>query len=169
VKFLPDLTQNLAAPIAVKPLQAIGWGIVTVAGVVTAGISLWIVTFLVLAVLGWLIPPLILPILAIAFLTWFTLFIGFGIVAGFLPPILLSWLGGRWLIDKFQPQRRLGTLGTLLVGLVAFVLLTAIPVFGDIFNAIAVFLGLGAIWLWWRNKGSRIAMTSEVPLAALEI
>jgi hypothetical protein len=170
LRFVPNLTQNLAATIPTKPLHAIGWGIVAVGTVVAAGISIAIATFLLLGICGFFLPSLILPILGLGLLAWLTLLIGFGIVAGFLPPILVSLFGGKWLMAKLQPHRPIVNLTALLVGLLAFVILTAIPFLGGILNAIAICLGLGSIWLWWRNnKGNQIPITSELPIAAIEI
>jgi hypothetical protein len=36
---------------------------------------------------------------------------------------------------------------------------------GAIFNAIAILLGLGALWLWWR-KGDRSSIKPQLPLNA---
>lgn len=166
LKLLPGWLPTLSTTVATQPLPAFGWGVVTVAGVVAGTIALSLLTVLLLAISGLLLPPLVLPVLGVGLLALLALLIGFGIVTNFVPPLILSFLGGQWLVARLQPGRSLNPLVALIAGLVVFVVLTALPVVGGFFNAIAVFLGLGALWLGWRS-GDRGGTTSESPLAAV--
>ncbi|MGQ9871265.1 hypothetical protein [Leptodesmis sp.] len=115
----------------------------------------------------WLVvAPLVLPVLGVGWLVLLALLIGFGIVTNFVPPLILSFLGGQWLVARLQPGRSLNPLVALIAGLVVFVVLTALPVVGGFFHAIVVFLGLGALWLGWRS-GDWGGTTSESLLAAV--
>jgi cytoskeletal protein CcmA (bactofilin family) len=165
LRFVPGWTQTLAATVKAKPLPSLGWGILTVGLVMAAAIALSIVTVLVLIISGLLLPSLALPVLGIGFLTLFALLIGFGTVVSFVPPIVLSFWGGKWLMTKLRPDRAISNLVALVAGLAGFVILTAIPVMGWIVNVIVIFLGLGALWLWWRkshqsNTDSQILLTT---------
>jgi multisubunit Na+/H+ antiporter MnhE subunit len=100
-----------------------------------------------LIISGLLLPSLALPMFGIGWLVLSALFLSFGIVAGFLPPIIVSFLAGRWLMAEFRPEQPTRILMMLIMGLSGFVLVTAIPGVGDILGAIATFLGLGAFWL----------------------
>jgi cytoskeletal protein CcmA (bactofilin family) len=163
-RFVPTWAQTLAATVQAKPLPALGWGIVSVAAFITAAIALSILTVLLLVISGLLLPSLALPMFGIGWLVLSALFLGFGIVAGFLPPIMVSFLGGRWLMAKFRTEQSSSNLMMLTVGLVGFVLVTAIPG-GDLLGAIATFLGLGALWLWSWQKLKRDRTDHHLPLA----
>ena len=166
LRFVPGWMQTLSATVQARPLPSFGWGIVAEVAVVVGAIALCALTVLFLIVSGILLPSLALPILGIGLLAIFSLLIGFSIVASFVPPIVISFLGGKWLVTKLQPDRATSNVTTLVVGLVAFVILTAIPVVGGILNGIVVLLGLGAIWLWWR-KSDRGSTELQRPLSAV--
>jgi cytoskeletal protein CcmA (bactofilin family) len=165
LRFVLTWTQTLAETVQAKPLPALGWGVVSVAAFVATAIALSILTVVLLVISGLLLPSLALPMFGIGWLGLSALFLGFGIVAGFLPPIVLSFLGGRWLLAKFRPEQPSSNLMMLIVGLVGFVLVTAIPVVGDILGAIATFLGLGAFWLWSWQQLKRDRIDHHLPLA----
>lgn len=152
LRFVPGWTQTLVATVKAKPLTSFGWGIVTVAAVVGVTIALSMLTVTLLIFSGLLLPSLAMPIFGLGFLALFALWLGFGIVASFLPPIVLSFWGGKWLMTKLRPYEASDNWVVLVVGLAGFVLLTAIPVIGGVLNTIIVFLGLGALWLWGRTS-----------------
>jgi cytoskeletal protein CcmA (bactofilin family) len=166
LRFVPGWTQTLSANVQSRPLPSFGWGMVAVAVVLIGPIAICALSVPLLMIAGVFLPSLALPILGIGLLALFTLLIGFMIVVSFVPPIVLSFLGGQWLISRLRPHRSLENWRTLFIGLIIFVLLTAIPVVGDVFNAIASFLGLGALWLWWRQDNRR-DIARQKPLAAV--
>jgi hypothetical protein len=117
-----------------------------------ATIAVSIIMGLLLVISGFLLPSLAFPILGIGLLALFALFLGFGIVASFIPPLILSFLGGKWLMTKFRPDQATNSFAMLMIGLVGFVILTALSAIGGVFNAIITFLGLGALWLGCRKR-----------------
>jgi hypothetical protein len=166
LRLTPGWTQTLSANVQSRPLPSLGWGIVTVAVVLIVPIVVFALSIPLLMIAGLFLPSLALPIFGIELLALFTLLIGFVIVASFVPPIVLSFLGGQWLISKLRPNRSVENWRILFMGLIVFVLLTAIPVVGNVFNTIASFLGLGALWLWWRQDNRR-EIAQQNPLAAV--
>lgn len=166
LRFAPGWTQTLAATVKAKPLPSFGWGIVTVAAVVGVAIALSMLTVTLLIFSGLFLPSLAMPIFGLGFLALFALFVGFGIITSFLPPIVLSFWGGQWLMARLRPHGAIDTWVALVVGLAGFVILTAIPVLGGILNTIIVFLGLGALWLWGKTS-DRDSTTRQQALTAL--
>lgn len=152
LRFLPGWTQTLAATVQARPLPSLGWGAVTIITVGLTAIAIVIVTMLMMLLLALILPNLILPVFGIGTLANLALLIGFGIVSSFVPQIVLSFLGGRWLLQKLRPNTTSTNFVTLVLGLLAFVILTAIPILGGILNLIVVLLGLGAVWVWGRTK-----------------
>jgi cytoskeletal protein CcmA (bactofilin family) len=155
LRFAPNWLQSLSTTVQARPLPSLGWGIVTVAAVLAATIAVSIVMGVLLVISGFLLPSLALPILGIGLFALFALFLGFGIVVSFIPPIILSFLGGQWIMAKFHPDQATNSLAMLVIGLVGFVILTALPAIGGVFNAIITFLGLGALWLGWHKRDRR--------------
>jgi cytoskeletal protein CcmA (bactofilin family) len=166
LRLTPGWTQTLSANVQSRPLPSFGWGIVTVAVVLIGPIVVFAFSIPLLMIAGLFLPSLALPIFGIELLALFTLVIGFMIVANFVPPIVLSFLGGQWLIARLRPNRSIENWRILFIGLIVFVLLTAIPVVGNVFNTIASFLGLGALWLWLRPDKRR-EIAQQNPLAAV--
>jgi cytoskeletal protein CcmA (bactofilin family) len=149
--FLPTWTQTLASTIEAKPLSTFGWGIVTGLAVWLGAIAILIGTGILTALFALTLQGLTLPVLGIGSLLWLALVISFGTFAGFVPQVIISFLGGRWLLEKTRPDRLPNHWTALLIGLIIFVILTAIPILGVLLNGIVILLGLGALWLWWRS------------------
>ncbi|NJM70717.1 MAG: hypothetical protein HC862_11075 [Scytonema sp. RU_4_4] len=155
LRFVPLWTQGLAATVQAQPLPSLGWGVVTFIGVWLVVCVIGIITLLLTVPLAFTLPDLILPIIGIGTLTNLFISVGFAIFASFVPPMVLSFLGGRWLMHQLRPDRPTGRFISLLVGLVVFVILTAIPVLGSILSLIVILFGLGAVWQWGRTRMSR--------------
>ncbi|PPS43297.1 polymer-forming cytoskeletal protein [Chroococcidiopsis sp. TS-821] len=164
-KFVPNWIQSLAAIASSKPLPSLGWGIVTFLAVGIIAIAIAFVTFVLTALSAITLPVLIFPVLGLGTLANLTLIFGFLLFVMFVPQIVVSLLGGRWLIHKLQPSTSSNRFVSLAIGLLIFVLLTAIPVLGGLLHLITIFLGLGALWIWIRNNRDRAP--TEPQLAAV--
>lgn len=164
LRFVPGWTQTLSATVQARPFPSFGWGIVTVAAVAVAAIALSILMVVLLVISGLVLPILALPVLGIGLLALLALLVSFGVVSGFVPPVVLSFLVGKWLMTRFRPDRPMDNLVALLVGLVVFVLLSAIPGIGGLVTIIVFFLGLGALWLWGRQENLGITVPAQYPV-----
>lgn len=155
LRFLPGWTQNLIDIIRSKPLPSLGWGFVAFLAVGVLALAIALVTLVLTGLFAFTIPILIIPVLGIGTLANLALLFGFVIFASFVPQIAIAFLGGRWLLQKMRSAAATKWFVALIVGLVAYVVLTAIPVLGSLLSLITVFLGLGALWLWGRTKLNR--------------
>ena len=155
--LVPGWTQSLAETVQARPLSSFGWGIVAFLAVGIMGMAIAMVTAILTAIFAFTLQGLILPVIGLGLLAYLTLFIGFLIFSSYVPPIALSFLGGRWLLQKIKPDRSSGRFLPLFVGLVVLVILTGIPVLGGILNLIILFFGLGALWLWGKARLSPVA------------
>jgi hypothetical protein len=151
-KFLPSWIQNLAAIAQAKPLPSLGWGIVTFFAVGIIAITIAFVTFVLTALSAVTLPILIIPIMGLGTLANLALFVSFFLFATFVPQISASLLGGRWLMQKLQPNTSSRRFFSLVVGLLVFIILTTIPIIGGLLHLATILLGLGALWIWTRNK-----------------
>jgi cytoskeletal protein CcmA (bactofilin family) len=156
VWLAPRLIRGVADTMRSRPLVSVGWGVldflivgVLVFVVLAATILLAIVFGLV--TLGGLIPAIV----SIGILTNALLMVAFLISVFYLAPVVVSFLGGRLLLGQFQPDREVGRVLPLVIGIALYVILRAIPILGTIVAVIVVLLGLGAltVWAWQTVRG----------------
>jgi cytoskeletal protein CcmA (bactofilin family) len=156
VLLAPRLVRGVADTVRSQPLLSLGWGVldflivgVLVLVVLAATILLAIVFGLV--TLGGLIPAIV----SIGVLTDAVLVVTFLISVFYLAPVVVSFLGGRMLLGRFQPEREAGRVLPLVVGVLLYVILRAIPILGAVVALVVVLLGLGAlsVWAWQVVRG----------------
>jgi hypothetical protein len=153
VWLAPRLVRGVGDTVRSQPLLSLGWGVldflivgVLVFVVLAATILLAIVFGLV--TLGGLIPAIV----SIGILTDAVLMVAFLISVYYLAPVVVSFLGGRVLLGQFQPDREAGRVLPLVIGILLYVILRAIPILGAIVAVVVVLLGLGALSVWaWRT------------------
>jgi uncharacterized membrane protein len=78
------------------------------------------------------------------------LILAFLISTNYLAQIVVSFLVGRLLLGRIMPNQAAGRVLLLVVGLILYVVLRAIPVLGLVVGLVAALLGLGALsgWIW---------------------
>ena len=170
LRFVPNWTQNLAATVKAKPLPKLGWGILVFLAVGIGTIAIATVTVILTIFSAIALPLLVPPVLGLGIVANLALAVSFIAFASFVPQIVFSLLAGGWLLQKLQPStpvqppvRQLVALG---IGLLGFVLLTAIPVLGAIVTLIAIFISLGALAQHLTSRKSRVAVANhQLPIA----
>jgi cytoskeletal protein CcmA (bactofilin family) len=168
VWLAPRLVRGAADTVRSQPLLSLGWGVldflivgVLVFIVLAATILLAIVFGLI--TLGGLIPAIV----SIGVLTDAVVVVAFLISIFYLAPVVVSYLGGRMLLGQFQPNRASGRVLPLVIGILLYVILRAIPILGAVVALVVVLLGLGALSIWsWRTL--RGAGASTPPPVASE-
>lgn len=147
--LVPGWTRRLVDIVEHKPLPAFGWGLVAALAIMATGIGLLIATGVVAAALG---ASTLFGLMALTIVfgllgeaTLFTAAIAF---TSFVAQAMASYLGGRWLLERIQPQWAAHRVIPLLVGVVIFVAITAIPIVGGIIGFVTAIFGLGALWIW---------------------
>lgn len=143
----PTGGRALARRISRRPLSALGWGIVAVAGLIGT---------LMIIVLGTAILFLLLNVLTLNVLARWALALGgalgavllvaYLIYVNLLAPVLVSYAvfrrldrGGWWWILP------------LLLGGLLYVVLTSLPYAGWIFSLLVVLVGMGGMVIWYRE------------------
>ena len=167
--LVPAYTQRAAAGLERKPLPRLGWGVLALVGtpialLVFAGIVILLVVLAGLIALGGL-AGLIGFVGAVTLLVLSVLFV---LVAAFLAQVVAGYSGGQWLLSRFTAQTtpRVLALG---VGVLVLVLLTAIPVVGDVIRLLLIVLGLGALVLARRGPTSESLRASSQPTSQRKI
>ncbi len=149
--IVPNWTNQLVHAIASKPLASAGWGILVVVSVGVLAIAIPVVSLILMFVLGWIIQELVPLVLGLGLLTYTVLVASFWLFVIYVPQVVISLLGGRWVLRVSRIETK-GQILPLGMGLLIFVILTTIPVFGTLVSAIAVLLGLGAVGIWGRTQ-----------------
>ena len=149
---LPDLFTQAVDKVREEPLPAAGWGLLAwIAGyvaagvitvvIITIGIILSLITFggLAFAVFG-----VGFAVLGLAF-TLFLLLVTYG------SKLVVALLVGKWLVKAVSPQSAEQVAWPMVVGVLLYVILHAIPFVGWLAAVIATLVGLGGMCLVYRD------------------
>ncbi len=151
--LFPKYLESWANQVRSRPLAAAGWGLVAyIMGfvahaiflllILVIGISFAVVTLWSLAWAWWGVG---LSALALSF----ALFL---VAIAFISKIIVAYLFGQLLFERFGSKPNMRKPWPLLVGLVIYVLLCGIPYLGWAISLIVTFLGLGGIWLVFTER-----------------
>jgi hypothetical protein len=167
----PRWIRRLADTMQARPLPSIGWGFVT--AIAAVGVALGIIFGTILLAVGFgilTLPALSGLVVALGLLAEGSLLVSLGVFLGFVAAAVVSYLAGRWLLERVHPAWATQPIPALLVGLVIFVVLTAIPVLGGIIGLLAAVAALGAMWIAVRDRreAAPVAQPAEprLPTAA---
>lgn len=147
-KFMKSVMDKLQS----TPAASLGWGVVSYA----AFFFILLVIFTAMIVGGVVFGVLTLggvsgTIVWLGILAIFALTVAFILVTAFFTKITVAWLGGKWILGRFNPELANHKVWPMLAGVIIVALLVALPFIGWIFELVVMFLGLGALWLWGRD------------------
>ncbi|HFQ92465.1 MAG TPA: hypothetical protein ENK32_00515 [Anaerolineae bacterium] len=153
----PDGLDEWAGEVRRRPLSSLGNGFVFY---FVGFIALLFMLFLVLAV------GLILFRIQLGELAWVFWGIGFsGIGLGFwlflallvfVSKVIVAYLGGLFLFEKIYPPAAGHKVWPLLVGLLIYLILVAVPYLGWFVGLLVTWLGMGAVLIVYRRRASRV-------------
>ena len=163
--LFPGWLRRLSGTLESKPLPSLGLGLLNF---VAAPFILFTLIGLVLLLV---IVFAALSLGNMAVLTFFTgmLFTSVASMAyiltiAYLCQAVIAYLSGRWILRKFQPEWEGNLMWPLLLGLLIFGLLFAIPVGGGLLQLLVIFAGLGAILVsLWDNRQTTAPAVVEAP------
>jgi hypothetical protein len=147
----PNWTRRLADAIKARPLASLGWGVLGFIVFIALTIAILLATGLRAVIFGLItLGGMVLLIISLEVFAEAVLVLAFLISVGYLAQIVVSFLVGRLLLGRVQPNRAADRVLPLVIGLVLYAILTAIPVLDFIVGLVVVLLGLGAIsnWIW---------------------
>jgi len=156
VWVMPNWIRRRAYTVLDRPLASLGWGVLGFLAFVALAIVILLVTILLAAIFGLLtLGSLLLLIIGLGLLAELGLGLAFWISTSYLAQIIASFVVGTIVVEAVRAGRgRGGGVLALVVGLIVYVLLRAIPILGFIVGLAVVLLGLGAIsnWVWRRLR-----------------
>ncbi len=154
--LFPHHLDNWANLVRKKPLAAGGWGLVAY----IMGFVAHLLFFLLILAVG-----LSLAFVTLWSLAWAWWGVGFSALAltfslflvaiAFVSKIIIAYLFGRLLFERYSSSPNMRKPWPLLVGLTVYVLLAGIPYLGWAISLVVTFLGLGAIWLSYTDHNKR--------------
>lgn len=151
--LLPDLFNQLVEKARSQPAPATGWGLVTViVGYIGAGL-----VALVILAIGILFSVITLgglsgTVFGVGFSGLAIVVAVFNLLVQYGSKVAVAFLGGRWILEKLIPQSAGNKALALVLGVVLYVILRAIPIFGWLLSVFVTLLGLGAMWLLFRER-----------------
>ena len=148
VWVVPGPVRGAATGLQTRPWGSLGRGILTVIFVCVAVpvvAFLVIVLDLILGALGF--GGLVISITGLGLLTNVTIIVGFVVTVGYVTKIVVSFLLGRMILERIREPWGAGRVWPLVLGIVLFTIVRAIPILGWWIGFIVTLLGLGALWL----------------------
>jgi cytoskeletal protein CcmA (bactofilin family) len=162
----PGLLRRFGGVVQERPLPSLGWGVVALLVFVAALIVLAIATFLLALILGLItLGGLLGDIVGLGLLIGGIMVTVFTLIWSYLAKIIIVVLVGRLVLEKIKPDWSEGRVWPLVVGLILFVIVTAIPCLGTLISLLVTLVGLGALWLEGRARLRPPAEAAAVPAA----
>lgn len=148
-----------------EPVAATGWGFV----VTVTGYMLALIAFILLIVVTAGLGRLTLGGLASSFFfsgftgisaafTLFTLMVAYG------SKLVVAYPVGHWLMAKLSTTQAEKRAWPLVVGAVLYVLAVSIPYLGFVVSFFVTMIGVGAMWLIFRNRPKAASVTPKMVL-----
>jgi cytoskeletal protein CcmA (bactofilin family) len=149
----PMFMKALMGKIQSQPGASLGWGVVAYA-------AFFFAIFVVLVAMiagGVLFGVLTLggvsgTIIWLGILTLLTMIVSFVLITSFLTKIVVAWLGGKLILARFNPALAEHKVWPLVIGVVLVALVVALPYIGWLFGVLVMLIGLGALWIWARER-----------------
>lgn len=158
----PELTRKSAEQLKAKPWHSLGWGFVSLFGLVFAVLSLIVIVTMLGILLGILkLGELLVLEVVLGLLVIIGLVLVYVIAAVLVAKVIISYLGGQLILARIKPEWANSRIWPLVFGLVIVIILTALPFYiGQFINLVIILLGLGALWMaaseWiWRKPSKQ--------------
>lgn len=150
--LVPGWTRKVADIVQAQPLPSLGWGVVAIAAFVLAMLVLVIATALLAVVFGVVtLGELAGRFAMLGGIVTSAVGFGFSVTWAYVTRIVVSLLLGQLIFRLFKSEAAGHRWWPMLLGVLVFVVVTAIPVLGWLVRLAAVLLGLGAVWIWGRD------------------
>jgi cytoskeletal protein CcmA (bactofilin family) len=161
----PGFIARTSAALREQPLPSLLWGIVSFFAVFFALFVLAVIVVILAIFFGFItLGSLVGTIIGLGLLAAFALILGFIIAVSYLSKIVVSYLGGRLILTRLSPQLADSRVWPMILGIVLFAILAAIPILGWLVSLVVVLLGLGALWLW----AARAVRREPLPAAGID-
>ena len=150
---MPQLFERVNTTVKEDLGPTLGWGLVTIIVVyagaaILAGLIIALGIFFGVITLGGLSKT----ILGIGFSSLGLVLAIFGLIVSYGSKLVVSFTGGKLILDQMAPEAAQKPIWPLLLGIVIYVVLRAVPIIGFWIGALVTIIGVGALWLVYRNR-----------------
>lgn len=152
---LPGLLEKIEGKSRQETLQSFAWGLVSVVvvylgAVLAGGLIIAGAIFFGVITLG----ELAKVILTVGFTSMGLILASFGLLLSYGSKIVVAYMVGKLLLKWIAPKFDGHKIWPLLIGLLLYTFLRAIPLgFGWLIGFTVTMIGLGAMWLTYRDRG----------------
>jgi len=158
----PRQFQGWVEKVQKEPLASAGYGaVVLINGYLMPVLALFLLVGLLLGLLY----------LSLSSLAWMSFWAGLGLLmtfftlflaaTTFLSKAIVAYLAGAFILSRLASGAVQYRILPLLLGLLIYVLLASIPYVGFVIGLVVTLLGLGAIWLAWRQLPRPVEAVDE--------
>ncbi len=158
--LVPNLVRKTTTALQDKPLPSLLWGIVVILlvfGVIVAVLIVMVILDLILGILG--LGGLVASVTSLGLVGATALLVIYLIVVSYVTKVVVSFLVAKLILKGVQPAWAEGRVWPMVIGVVLFVIVTALiglipgvgPILSWLISLIVALLGLGTIWLVGRT------------------
>ena len=152
---LPELLKKVGGKVEKESMPSLGWGLVTIMIVymgafIAAGLIIAGAIFFGVVTLGELAGV----ILTVGFSSLALILAGFGLLVSYGSKLVVSYLVGKLLIRWLAPQYENQPIWSMLLGVLIYTFMRSIPFFGFVIGIFVTLIGIGAMWLVYRDHTS---------------
>ncbi len=168
-KWIPESAKLLQT----RPLAATGWGLL---GIVISFNLIGVAVLLLIIIIA---VGLFLGMLPLWDLAWSIMAIGgfslglvtttFSLFVIYISKAIVAFLVGLIILNRLAPAYAMYKPLALIIGLVLYVLLSAVPILGWVIGMLATVLGLGAVWLLYKDRRLQAKMSEMKVSAEMEM
>ncbi|HDD62020.1 MAG TPA: polymer-forming cytoskeletal protein [Chloroflexi bacterium] len=159
---LPGLLNKVGGKVEKEVMPSLGWGLVSIMVVylgafLVGGLILAGAIFFGVVTLG----ELSKVILTVGFSSLALIMAGFGLLVSYGSKLVVSYLVGKLLFKWLAPNYADQPIWPMLVGIFLYTFLRAIPFIGLVIGVTATLIGIGAMWLTYRDQGELGAVEAQ--------
>ncbi len=159
---LPGLLNKVGGKVEKEVMPSLGWGLVSIMVVylgafLVGGLILAGTIFFGVVTLG----ELSRVILTVGFSSLALVMAGFGLLVSYGSKLVVSYLVGKLLFKWLAPKYADQPIWPMLVGVFLYTFLRAIPFIGLVIGVTATLIGIGAMWLTYRDQGEIGAVETQ--------
>lgn len=165
--LIPVLLTRTVEQAGNQPAPAAGYGLVSV----VVGYSGALLAAIVMMLVGILFSVISLgglsrTIFGVGFSGLALLVTLFSLLVGYGSKLVVAYLVGDWIVKKLLPQVGGQRYWALVIGVVLYALLRAIPILGWLIALVVTLIGMGAMWLVYRQWRQPPVLQTGVPIEA---
>jgi hypothetical protein len=147
--LIPNVVKKITGTMRNRPLPSAGYGLlVYILGWVGVGLAVMVI----------IAVTIILAIVSLGGISGFVFWTGasavvvfltfFGMMISLGSKVLVSYLVGDWILKQLTKNPEINPFLSLLLGVVLYTIVRAIPILGWLAAGVVIVLGLGATWLY---------------------